>query len=94
MLTSNYTDNYVASVVRYTYADSPNVAKLSTALYTDDLPEWCKQIAEFFFCTQSLVTYNGELLIRLQVNRRSRKALLMGWAAVRHMYIIAYLIAH
>lgn len=70
--TVSYESPGTSGVLRYWYADIPNGAGINQGLYSDGLPTWARNNAEFFSAVSSLVEYNGELLLKVASRKRSQ----------------------
>lgn len=64
-----------AGILRYFYADMPHSGNgAAGSVYTDGVPTWCKNIADFLVGTTTLLQYNGELLLRIFLRTRGQSA--------------------
>ncbi|RAV18842.1 LamG-like jellyroll fold domain-containing protein [Paenibacillus contaminans] len=61
-----------SGVIRYWNADIPHTGQgLAVGAYSDGIPLWASKVAEFLSGMPSLVEYNGELLLRVSLRKRS-----------------------
>lgn len=65
------TDGGATPCIRYWSPDTPIVTGIANASYTDGIPAWAKNVTEFLTGLPSLVLYNGEILLKISLRKRS-----------------------
>lgn len=59
------------SLLRYWHAEYPHAGGIQIGSYTDGIPAWAAKASEFLCIAPRLVLSNGEILLRLDVRKRS-----------------------
>ncbi|WP_139210675.1 hypothetical protein [Paenibacillus sophorae] len=69
--TTAYDASGASGVMRYWYPDFPYGTGPQGVLYSDGIPTWAAKAAEFLAGITRLVEYNGELLLMIDMRKRS-----------------------
>lgn len=89
-LAYDQSDVQTSGLLRYFYPELPHGLGISTGVYTDGIPSWAAKAAEFLVVMPALVLYNGEILLRLTMRKRSGLSV-VGLGGVNGITISSYL---
>ncbi|WP_052088301.1 hypothetical protein [Paenibacillus wynnii] len=75
------------SVLRYWSIECPHSAGVSVGVYTDGIPAWAAKVAEFLCMVPRLIEYNGEIMLRVDIKKRSELTFVgLGGASTARYY--------
>lgn len=73
--------------LRFWRPDTPLVTGVDNSQYTDGIPSWAAKATEFLTGFPSLIQYNGELLLKLSLRKRSQLSSVgMGSGSLYNFY--------